>query len=806
MAEDNIGEFYVKIRGDVKDLEKDVKAIWNKLDRDLPPKKLTFDTSLGKMKLNELERYHTKLKSVVERKIALNMDVESIRRSNDQLRVVEEVLKNIKGKAEATGEKLSRWATITTGINQGFELIKNTFGELKNLMGESVTAANSLEVLRSNFKGTTEDLELFRRATAGTVSEANLIKLSNQATDLGITLEQQAILFAMSEDAADKYGTSVEDGMMKVIGASEGQTKALKSLGIQKEVFETIITDLAKAQGQTIDKLDAETQKQIRLQAIIRASGLTLDEVKNKVKDNADKYESLSVRVEEAKVAFGNLISKALIPLISLFDDSSKGAKDVMSAVIGIGGVAFQAIPILVQLKTSQSLLAAAAAMTATKMDVATGAVNRFKLAGAGLWGIIGLALTAGGIVVSSLMENSIDMSIKTAEKKAAQAQDRIAAQRFKRSMGIDDMKPVSPHQEISKIKPEVVHKHAQAYKEVAIAVKEVIKNVKELTETENTKGNEKLRKLQLEVEVLSKLPNAAERWYGKSIELIQAQTKELLASGIAWQDAIDLEKLKIDELNKAYLNLTLRKKESNQIKTPRTLAPVDTPAENPYQASTKLDKYLELIADGGPFDGENGFVNGVEVSMSMAQGFTDGFFEDIVIQSERANSLLEKAFVGMANSFIQQVQRMIAEWLVLEAIKMGMNILTGGASSAATGALPAPVAARGGNFIGASSGIKKFATGGSFIVPQGFPNDTYPMLVQSGERVSVTSANQTSMDLRVMNDVLNAIRAMNMNLVGLRPSIQVINNAPDIITSVRRISKTQERLSKGNVADGSSL
>lgn len=31
------------------------------------------------------------------------------------------------------------------------------------------------------------------------------------------------------------------------------------------------------------------------------------------------------------------------------------------------------------------------------------------------------------------------------------------------------------------------------------------------------------------------------------------------------------------------------------------------------------------------------------------------------------------------------------------------------------------------------------FASGGSFIVPQGFPNDTYPMRVTSGERVTVT-------------------------------------------------------------------
>jgi hypothetical protein len=38
-----------------------------------------------------------------------------------------------------------------------------------------------------------------------------------------------------------------------------------------------------------------------------------------------------------------------------------------------------------------------------------------------------------------------------------------------------------------------------------------------------------------------------------------------------------------------------------------------------------------------------------------------------------------------------------------------------------------------------------RFAKGGDFIVPPGFPNDTFPMRVQSGERVQVTPANQVA-------------------------------------------------------------
>jgi hypothetical protein len=46
----------------------------------------------------------------------------------------------------------------------------------------------------------------------------------------------------------------------------------------------------------------------------------------------------------------------------------------------------------------------------------------------------------------------------------------------------------------------------------------------------------------------------------------------------------------------------------------------------------------------------------------------------------------------------------------------------------------------------GASSNAGKgFASGGDFIVPPGYPNDSYPMRVSSGERVQVTPAGQAS-------------------------------------------------------------
>lgn len=202
--------------------------------------------------------------------------------------------------------------------------------ELVSFTKEAMVASAELEVLKKNFQGTAEDIELFRKATAGTVNEANLIKLSNQASDLGLSMEDQAKLFYLAEDAGDKYGVSLEESFQKVVLATEGNIKGLKMLGIQKAVFENIVKDLALVHGGEIQNLDAETQKQIRMQAILKATGVTMSDVNNQTADAKDRYEQLGIALEETKVGFGDFIR-----------DSVAGWADMISAVAqgGLTGI-----------------------------------------------------------------------------------------------------------------------------------------------------------------------------------------------------------------------------------------------------------------------------------------------------------------------------------------------------------------------------------------------------------------------------------------------------------------------------------
>lgn len=225
-----------------------------------------------------------------------------------------------------------------TSFRNVLQAVKEGIDLARTSIEQPIKAFAELEELRESFQGTTKDIELFKKAVAGTVTEANLIKLSNQATDLGLSLEQQTILFSVAENAGDKYGGNVESNFQRIVAASEGASKGLRSLGIQKEVYETIIKKLASAHGATIDKLDAETQKQIRLQAIIEASGVTIADVTNKVENNADKIAQLTVMQEEFQAQTGELLLMSLKPFLETFNSLNKTIDNTIPSAKGAIG------------------------------------------------------------------------------------------------------------------------------------------------------------------------------------------------------------------------------------------------------------------------------------------------------------------------------------------------------------------------------------------------------------------------------------------------------------------------------------
>jgi hypothetical protein len=67
---------------------------------------------------------------------------------------------------------------------------------------------------------------------------------------------------------------------------------------------------------------------------------------------------------------------------------------------------------------------------------------------------------------------------------------------------------------------------------------------------------------------------------------------------------------------------------------------------------------------------------------------------------------------------------------------------------------------------MGNGNVLQGASRGTEFVVPSGFPNDSYLQPVESGERVSVSSAADTRTMLGLYNKMVNLLSAINTNIV----------------------------------------
>jgi len=326
-----LSSFYVEVLAKtdkaIAQMTSDFAKVTKTIQSEFDKFKLDVDTKVAKMKLDEVKTYQKQLKAQLAEQMKLNDDFSSIERTKTELNHVNEKLHGLGATSEeATGKMNSSFLSLG-------KTIVGTFAAkvVATFFATAIKGAAELAEMEGYFKGSTEDIRLFTKATDETVKKGDLIRLSNQASDLGIELTKQPILFLMANKAAEAYGGTAVEGFDKVIAASEGSAKAMKALGVEKAKYNELVKQGAAQHGTTIDKLDAETQKQIRLDAIIKASGLTMDDVNNASKSLADQIGSLSVKWDNLKMAIGRAAGEALVPVANKLDEVSQKLSDLDS-------------------------------------------------------------------------------------------------------------------------------------------------------------------------------------------------------------------------------------------------------------------------------------------------------------------------------------------------------------------------------------------------------------------------------------------------------------------------------------------
>jgi len=228
------------------------------------------------------------------RTVALNGRIDQLKKSYT---TVSKAAQDVSKSTQDVSTRTENFKTKISGLASSLPILSlglaGVAAGIVNFGVDSFKMGAEFQEMSSNFVGSAQDLELFRKATAGTVSDGGLILLSNYASDLGVSLKDQALLFSLAEDASDKYGGTVQDNFERVINATDGSAKGLRAIGIGVKEYNKELEKLLPNNVKNIDDLDAETQQQLRLQAIIQAKGITIDDVMKKEQSNADVIANL---------------------------------------------------------------------------------------------------------------------------------------------------------------------------------------------------------------------------------------------------------------------------------------------------------------------------------------------------------------------------------------------------------------------------------------------------------------------------------------------------------------------------------
>jgi len=289
-----------------------------------------------------------------------------------------------------------------------------------------------------------------------------------------------------------------------------------------------------------------------------------------------------------------------------------------------------------------------------------------------------------------------------------------------------------------------------------------------------NKERFDNVKKYNSQVESLSNSPDSKDN-NAKKLKTMNAYNDEKYRLSVKYGNAIEAlkehYKSDIEEANLAIGHL-------NQTNT------IKLGLEEEYQLAIKeiQDRYADakMEADIIRYQAEH----------TMQMGFLDlmvGSWTDasnLIFNTQMTGSQKwEEIGRGLLNSTINMLGSMTGEWIknlivrklvskAAAAEEVATAVATGSAIALAysNAAVMTSLATFGTNSVAAIAGmtaasvagralaIPSFSNGGDFIVPQGYSNDSYPMLVESGEHVKVTpngGENSTDMLLSTLIGVL---------------------------------------------------
>ncbi len=834
MAEENLGEIYVKIRADVSNLEKEMDQVRRKVSResDEMGKKLSFkakfDNSIAVWRISELQKLREKLQREFDKKVSINVSSTSLDRTREKIAAVDARLKGVGESAEKTAGIFSsafgKGLILAGGVTAFFSALKNSILAAQESaiahakVSQAVrTTGMAAGLTAKELFGLADELKKLTAIDDDTILTNitnNLLTFRNVSGDV-FKRAQLAVLDLNAVIANGEIG-SLTSQTIQLGKALQSPTTGLMFLtraGIsfneqQKDQIKTLEQsgNLFEAQSLILDEVERQYGGQAKILALadggFKKLNQTVDDVNEAIgKDLVGSATEGNGALQELADGFlaANEGIKVVNQGVGIFGALIDNLKNVIT-----GGKAF------LDKFLAEGIANAKAQYIKDMQEIVKKTRETYKELGltpepVKLTPITPqLDTTFGDEILANYQKQQTeiaqlrnklkDVNLTTEERITLEKELTSILDKQKDKTNVDPntkyiqslVSSLDEYRNKIKLLNAELLKLGDGNSEKKVILTAELSKLQEQLDNEEIKLNLKVGKVDLEggdIDTEGLMKQFAEdtnmniaEGLQNNLTAIDSYYNEVGAKDEGyWNWKIGKIKQQSDAILEATNNEILAK-EFQIIKTQEL-------EQEYFDWKVEEWKKQNKVADAAFNALSSGMIEALQL---------------IKIRTRENVNAVEGLFVNMANMFIAQVERMIAEWLTFQLISGIIGIIaapfTGGASLAMA-------AHKGGEFLGTSLGITKMASGGSFIVPNGFPNDSYPMLVESGERVQVTPAGSVGSQDRLLSSIDNRLRALetlNKNLISKNFSPVIVANleldgrkiTKSVVSNINRMQK----------------
>ncbi|MCP4650312.1 MAG: hypothetical protein GY853_09585 [PVC group bacterium] len=676
--------------------------------------------------------------------LELKAQEKDIKKVQAQLKKVENAAKK---SAEKT-ESVFKGSFLAIGKAAGVLLavgvaLKKTF-DLGKMIAQNRQVEKSFNLLNNEVFKTPDLLEQMRKAVNGTINDTDLMSgaltlAAGNSNELNKAFGAAIPKLLEIAKASNKLNPTLGDTAFLYKSIATGVKRMspliLDNLGIVVKIGE-VQENYAKQLGKTVEQLSMEERQMALLNGVLKSGDKLLQQVGGNTDNVTDSFDQLAIVIS-------NKVAVALDNLLPIFKQLVKGATvafgivgDMVDKVIeGLKAVGAleDDTPILTQYQQEQKEKEKIIKLEEAKEKFQKSTVERLK-------------------AEIKLLEDKkkIHKTLTDAEKaKVVENLGPVSAEQLRKEIKLAEEK-----------KNILFSLNQNERVRLANLVSQLEKAEKlgnQLQQDVTTSGDPKLdfvgalsdpnqvKVLEDEENIIKDIKEEKQDSFiitDKQLRADIARLEILKESTDSWREKV-LYLKEIARLNNILtqedpFDITIKPKD---LVTPMEMLPdklegVDPGDLKPHEPETRpIGEIVEEMEE-------------YNTALEYSSGITDAFFENVRVQADASSSVLEKVWANMANIFIAQVQRMIAEWIAFQLIMAGINLITGG----------------GGGIGGAvAGGLGGGGTGDS------------------------------------LGKINNSIQAMNKNMIE-QGGVNVIVNAPDIDVTVERNRGKENQMEKSGV------